>query len=95
MALRLFGRRENHASGPQRLVLGDAYLPNKIGAFVVGDGIDPCEEIRAAVAKKKIASSSRRAAVPPPRGCRQRHLGHGRSLTRHVLEARELREVAV
>ena len=39
VALRLFGRRENHASGPQRLVLGDAYLPNKIGAFVVGDGI--------------------------------------------------------
>ena len=39
VALRLFGRRENHASGPQRMVLGDAYLPNKIGAFVVGDGI--------------------------------------------------------
>ena len=39
VALRLFQRRENHASGPQRLVLGDAYLPNKIGAFVVGDGI--------------------------------------------------------
>ena len=39
VALRLFGRRENHASGPQRLVLGDAYLPNKIGAFIVGDGI--------------------------------------------------------
>ena len=37
--LRLFGRRENHASGPQRVVLGDAFLPNKIGAFVVGDGI--------------------------------------------------------
>ena len=39
VALRLFGRRENHASGPQRVVLGDAYLPTKIGAFVVGDGI--------------------------------------------------------
>ena len=39
VALRLFGRRENHAAGPQKLVLGDAYLPNKIGAFVVGDGI--------------------------------------------------------
>ena len=39
VALRLFGRRENHAAGPQRLVLGDAYLPTKIGAFVVGDGI--------------------------------------------------------
>ena len=39
VALRLFGRRENHASGPQRIVLGDAYLPTKIGAFVVGDGI--------------------------------------------------------
>jgi len=37
--LRLFGRRENHAAGPQRVVLGDAFLPNKIGAFVVGDGI--------------------------------------------------------
>ena len=39
VALRLFGRRENHASGPQRVVLGDAYLPTKIGNFVVGDGI--------------------------------------------------------
>ena len=39
VALRLFQRRENHASGPQRVVLGDAYLPTKIGAFVVGDGI--------------------------------------------------------
>ena len=39
VALRLFQRRENHASGPQRMVLGDAYLPTKIGAFVVGDGI--------------------------------------------------------
>ena len=39
VAPRLFGRRENHASGPQRMVLGDAYLPTKIGAFVVGDGI--------------------------------------------------------
>ena len=39
VALRLFQRRESHAAGPQRLVLGDAYLPNKIGAFVVGDGI--------------------------------------------------------
>ena len=39
VALRLFGRRENHASGPQRVVLGDAYLPTKIGAFIVGDGI--------------------------------------------------------
>lgn len=37
--LRLFGRRANHPVGPQRLVLGDAYLPNKIGAFIVGDGI--------------------------------------------------------
>ena len=27
VALRLFGRRENHASGPQRLVLGDAFDP--------------------------------------------------------------------
>ena len=39
VALRLFQRRENHAAGPQKLVLGDAYLPTKIGAFVVGDGI--------------------------------------------------------
>ena len=38
--LRVFCRRANHpARGPQRLVLGDAYLPTKIGAFVVGDGI--------------------------------------------------------
>jgi len=37
--LRLFGRRANHPVGPQRLVLGDAYLPNKTGAFIVGDSI--------------------------------------------------------
>ena len=38
--LRVFCRRANHpARGPQRMVLGDAYLPTKIGAFVVGDGI--------------------------------------------------------
>ena len=37
--LRLFGRRASHRPGPQRLVLGDAYLPNHIGSFVVGDGI--------------------------------------------------------
>jgi hypothetical protein len=37
--LRLFGRRANHPVGPQRLVLGDAYLPNKTGAFTVGDSI--------------------------------------------------------
>ena len=37
--LRLFGRRASHRPGPQRLVLGDAYLPNHIGSFVVGDGV--------------------------------------------------------
>ena len=37
--LRLFGRRASHRPGPHRLVLGDAYLPNHIGSFVVGDGI--------------------------------------------------------
>ena len=37
--LRLFGRRASHRPGPQRLVLGDAYLPNHIGSFVVGGGI--------------------------------------------------------
>ena len=37
--LHLFGRRASHRPGPQRLVLGDAYLPNHIGSFVVGDGV--------------------------------------------------------
>ena len=37
--LRLFGRRASHRPGPQRLVLGDAYLPNHIGSFVVGGGV--------------------------------------------------------
>ena len=37
--LHLFGRRASHRPGPQRLVLGDAYLPNHIGSFVVGGGV--------------------------------------------------------